>query len=399
MPVIGSEEVPAAELLQSIGNGDLTALVRAVLDTIVRVTGMESSYLTFIDWEAGTQEIRFLASAGELDVEEGVVVPWQDTLCRRAMVSGIHQTSDVDDTFGAENAGHDLGIVTYVSVPVVTHDRSIYGTLCAASAVSRPVDAAVMDLLRLFAQMLGSQVDNERSLALERQRTEQTEQRWRSRLMLLAESEHRVKTPLTVIRGVATTLDEYWDRFGDEQRREMLTTVRRQSVDLLDCVEVLLAQAREEMNELTVSQTALYVGPVMEQVAADYGAATSDHEIGFSGDAPVVARVDVISLRQLLGHLIDNAMKYTPRGGRIALAARTDGERAIITVADDGPGLPDGFDPFAPFLRGADSERQATGTGLGLHVVRTIATRLGGTVSAHNSASGGAVFVIELPAA
>lgn len=398
MAAARSTELPAAELLDQLAGADLEGLVRVVLETAARLTGLESSYLTFIDWPADVQKVLFSNNTGELAIPEGAAVPWQETMCRRALVSGVHATADADAAYGTDNAGHDLGIVSYVSVPVLTQDQAIFGTLCAASTRSQLVDDDALELLRMLAHLLGRQVDTERALERERARAERAEQRTRARLLRLAESEHRVKTPLTVIRGASLLLEERWDELADERRREMVTSVARQSTDLLGCIQELLAQARGEMDDLLVPQAALYLEPILEEVATDHRLASQDHTISVSCEGPVVVRADGVNLRQLLGHLIDNAIKYTPAGGTISIAARAIGDRAVITVADDGPGLPADMDPFAAFTRGSEAPELASGSGLGLHIVRSIATRLGGSVTAGNGA-GGAEFVIELPAA
>lgn len=399
MTAPGPAQVPVTELLGHLAAGDAAALVDLVLETMHRVTGFESTYLTFVDWAAETQSVTHARNAGELEVPEGAVVAWPDTLCRRALISGIHATADADADFGSDNAGHDLGIVSYVSVPVVTHDRGIFGTLCAASSTSQPLDDGALELLRLFAHLIGRQIDGDVSLDRERERAAHAKQRMTDRMMMVAESEHRVKTPLAVIRGAASVLDEHWVSLSEDRRREMVVTIARRSDELLDCVEVLLAQAREEMDELAVSRTALFVEPILTEVVTDHDLAAPDHTIAWVCDGPVVARIDAVSLQQIIGHLIDNAVKYTPAGGHITVTARVERDHAVLTVADDGPGLPGGLDPFAPFTRGADAAKQRSGSGLGLHIVRTIVTRLGGQVSAHNPGGGGAEFVVELPGA
>jgi signal transduction histidine kinase len=99
-------------------------------------------------------------------------------------------------------------------------------------------------------------------------------------------------------------------------------------------------------------------------------------------------------LSQVLGHLVENAIKYAP-GGAIELAAATEGHRVVISVSDEGPGLPLG-DLFEPFVRGT-SDVAIQGTGLGLHVVRSLVEAMGGTVEASRAPSGGALFRVKLP--
>jgi signal transduction histidine kinase len=114
-------------------------------------------------------------------------------------------------------------------------------------------------------------------------------------------------------------------------------------------------------------------------------------------DAPVV--VDVDRIQQVLTNLLDNAAKVSPPDGRVHVRLWREGERAIVSVTDQGPGLaPDLRDRiFEKFVRGR--ETGVTGTGLGLYISRQILTAHGGDISADPGPDGGACFAFELPIA
>ncbi len=104
------------------------------------------------------------------------------------------------------------------------------------------------------------------------------------------------------------------------------------------------------------------------------------------------------ALWQVLWHLVENAVKYSPHGGEIRIDARVDGPEMIIEVSDHGIGLPTGVDVFAAFTRGPRSQvGTIAGTGLGLHIVRNLTSALGGTVTGTSSRDGGACFRVTLP--
>jgi signal transduction histidine kinase len=115
-------------------------------------------------------------------------------------------------------------------------------------------------------------------------------------------------------------------------------------------------------------------------------------------------RGDVQRLEQALQNLASNAIRHTPDGGRVELRAQDQGERVRITVRDSGPGIPPEHVPhvFDRFYK-ADASRTAadaaSGSGLGLSIVRAIVERHGGSVTAANAADGGALFEIVLPRA
>jgi signal transduction histidine kinase len=107
---------------------------------------------------------------------------------------------------------------------------------------------------------------------------------------------------------------------------------------------------------------------------------------------------DARLLDQLIWNLLDNAVKFSAEGGTVTIAIREDEGRLVLEIADAGPGIPEDaigriFDRFAR----ADDAHGAEGTGLGLSIVRAVAEAHGGTVTAENRTSGGALFRVRLP--
>lgn len=153
-------------LAETVSGADsLEALTRPLLDMIEVITGMESAYLTRIDTEAGRQRIVFSRNTCVMQVPEGLVVPWSDTLCKRALEENLPYTDDVTGCWGDSEAARQLGIKTYLSQPVRFGDGEIYGTLCAASAEQKLVSSEALKILGMFARILTIQVDRERYVA------------------------------------------------------------------------------------------------------------------------------------------------------------------------------------------------------------------------------------------
>lgn len=138
----------------------LEELTRPLLEMLEAVTGLESTYLTRIDGTLGTQQVLYARNTRALDIPEGLVVPWQDTLCKRALDEGQSYTCDVPAQWGDSEAARALGIQTYASVPVRVGD-TLYGTLCAASAQSHPLAGQAAHVLQLFAALIGHQLERE----------------------------------------------------------------------------------------------------------------------------------------------------------------------------------------------------------------------------------------------
>lgn len=141
-------------------------LTRPLLELLEAATGLESTYLTRVDLQQGVQNILFSRNAGQLDIQEGLVVPWDDTLCKRALESERFFVDDVDVRWPDSGAARHLGVRTYMSTPVYLGDGALYGTLCAASADrrSQPPPQA-QRLLQLFAALIAHQIEREQLVA------------------------------------------------------------------------------------------------------------------------------------------------------------------------------------------------------------------------------------------
>ncbi|MCX4074363.1 GGDEF domain-containing protein [Aeromonas caviae] len=151
-----SERVTAAR--------DLESLTRPLLEMLEAVTGLESTYLTEIDVEQGTQHIRYARNLAGLQIPEGATVEWSDTLCRRAMEEGRLFTDNVAECWGDSDAARAMGIRTYLSSPVRTPSGALYGTLCGASAEQKPPVAGAEQLIAFFARLIAEHVEREQLL-------------------------------------------------------------------------------------------------------------------------------------------------------------------------------------------------------------------------------------------
>ena len=234
-------------------------------------------------------------------------------------------------------------------------------------------------------------------LAAAEARAAAAEDRLRSQTMLLAEAEHRLKTALAVITGWATTLEDRWDLLDDERKLEGLAIIRRAGDGMADQARRLLEEARDELRMLDQVPVRVDLREVLELNVVTFEGLSQSHDI-VSATPPgddVSVDVDPGALQQVLGHLLENAVKYSPAGTTVTVRARRDGDDVFIDVIDEGPGLPAEIDVFAPFQRG---DTDTEGAGLGLYIVRNLARAMGGDVTADRNAGGGSTFSVRLPA-
>lgn len=143
----------------------LEELARPLLEMLQKATSLESTYLTRIDLGQRVQQVLFARNTQSLRIPENLSVPWEDTLCKRALDENCLYTADVDQIWGDSQAAKALGIQTYASTPVHLSDGELYGTLCGASASRKPLQPETKDVMRLFAQFLGQQVEREQLLS------------------------------------------------------------------------------------------------------------------------------------------------------------------------------------------------------------------------------------------
>ncbi len=209
-------------------------------------------------------------------------------------------------------------------------------------------------------------------------------------------------TPLTAMRGYIETLGMSELSLDEPTRERYLAIVTEETHRLEAIIGDLLDLARLEGGGTTMRHEPVDVGAVFDRVAARHEREMQSRRIRLERHVgPGAERVpgDQDRLEQALQNLAANALRHTPDGGEMTLAAFAEGDRVRISVRDTGPGIAPEHLPliFDRFYK-VDAARKASGgSGLGLSIVRAIIERHGGIVSARNE--GGAVFEIVLPAA
>ncbi|MEW6637202.1 MAG: ATP-binding protein [Actinomycetota bacterium] len=213
-----------------------------------------------------------------------------------------------------------------------------------------------------------------------------------------ADASHELRTPLTAISGHANMLDA-WALEDPQAARKSVRTIRQEAERLRSLAEALLALARgDEGPSLRVGRYDLRE-LASEAVEAARAAAGGKVSVEYAPpEEPVSATFDRDRIRQAASILLDNAIKYTPRGGTVTVRVGETQDRAFLEVSDTGVGIPEEKLPlvFERFYR-LDSARTEGGAGLGLSIARQIAEAHGGTIEARSIPGEGSTFTLILP--
>jgi signal transduction histidine kinase len=212
-----------------------------------------------------------------------------------------------------------------------------------------------------------------------------------------ADASHELRTPLTVIRASVDDLE----RHPKQQVANVgtaLVDIREEVDHLTTMVDDLLLLARSDSGAIELERVAVDLGDVASSGASSMSLLATERQVALVVD-PVPAEVsgDAIRLRQLVGILVDNALRHAPSGTRVDVRVRTDAGNAVLVVEDEGEGIrPDDLPRvFDRFYRAAGAP--GGGTGLGLAIAAWIVERHGGRIAAANRDPHGARFIVQLP--
>jgi signal transduction histidine kinase len=208
---------------------------------------------------------------------------------------------------------------------------------------------------------------------------------------------HDLRTPMTRLRGVAERALQSDDV---QAHREALVTSLEESDRILAMLDTLMDISEAETGTMRLDVRDVPVAAVVADVVELYENVAEDKHIAVSTDVEtgLTVAADSNRLRQVLANLLDNAIKYTPPGGRVTVGARRDGAVVRFDVADTGVGIPAHDLPHVwDRLYRGDQSRAERGLGLGLSLVRAIVAAHGGTVDVLAEPGRGSTFTVRLP--
>jgi two-component system, OmpR family, sensor histidine kinase KdpD len=216
---------------------------------------------------------------------------------------------------------------------------------------------------------------------------------------LLASISHDLRTPLAVIAGASSSLAERGEKLPPDERKALAGSIYEQSQEMSQLVANVLEMTRLEAGGIAPALEWHALGEIVGSALARLRDRLAGHAV--TVDIPrglPLVRVDAGLMEQVFVNLLENAAKYTPPGTPVHVSAVTYAGEAIVSVEDEGPGLPPGDEDalFGKFQRGAP-EGAVGGVGLGLAICRAIVKLHGGRIWADRRPKGGAAFRFALP--
>ena len=285
----------------------------------------------------------------------------------------------------------------YLAVRVKQNVYGVVGIVMGA----QPLDALSNSVLLSILGECALALENEKN-AREKEEAAVQMKNEQLRTNLLRAISHDLRTPLTSISGNASNLLSSEESFDRETKTRIYTDIYDDAMWLINLVENLLSVTRIEEGRISLNLSTELMEEVVCEALRHVDRRSAEHAITVkSPEEFLLVKMDVKLMVQVIINLVDNAVKYTPKGSQITISTGKKGDKVILKVADTGPGIPNQEKArvFDMFYSGAnpvaDSRRSL---GLGLSLCKSIVTAHGGEITVSDNPPHGSVFTITLPA-
>jgi signal transduction histidine kinase len=292
-------------------------------------------------------------------------------------------------------------------VPLIWHD-TVVGVLNVQTEAARDFKPADLEHLRAIADLLAGIVERVRLQREAEDRVDQLRALDQGRVELIALVTHELRTPLAVVRAYADLLAEEPPLVGrgsrDPARRVARAAWHEAAVAQIEridrLVDSIIASVRPEGRQDPPAEN-LPVDPavVVAEVVEELSPLLRHHQLDVRADVHRHVIADEARLRQVMEHLVENAVKYAPPGTTISVETSLQEGVVQLAVEDGGPGVPEEWREriFEPYAR--RETRTARGSGIGLYAARRLCQSMGARLWCEPGRQGGARFVVALPAA
>ena len=292
-----------------------------------------------------------------------------------------------------------IGLRCRVAAPLLGGARVI-GMLSLSRKEPNAFDDHEIELVTLLGRLAASAVQNIRAYDSERRTVEELRRLSALRADFVSLVSHEMRSPMAAVIGAARTLEQRWRELTPEQREAFLGLIADETTRLAALIGDVLDTSRIDAGTFSYRFADVDLGALVHEAVASASLAQDEIPVvaDVRPDLPAV-RGDGERLRQVLGNLIDNAVKYSPAGAQVEVRAASHDHVVVLSVQDRGPGIASDDQRliFEKFGR-VSSGNSKPGTGLGLYIARSIAEAHGGTLEVSSSVGRGATFTLRLPA-
>ena len=265
-----------------------------------------------------------------------------------------------------------------------------------------PLGQDDMQALSTAGELLGSTLANAEAFARQQVLVERMRSVDELKTIFLATASHELRTPVTAIVGFSALLLKQWETIESATGRQFLERVHANGQRLDALIEQLLDFSRLESGLHTPGTEVLDLGESVRRILEEQLPLSAGHELRCDLAAGCTVRGSTSAIERIVTNLVGNAAKYSPPGTAITVTVRAEGDRSLLVVDDEGPGVPDSDRErvFSRFFRGSgDTVASTRGAGIGLAIVAEYAASMSGTAAAQRAPSGGARFVVSFPVA
>jgi signal transduction histidine kinase len=217
---------------------------------------------------------------------------------------------------------------------------------------------------------------------------------------VLSHVAHELRAPLNAIGGVVMLLTDGLAGDVTASQREYLDVAQQNVAQLARMIHDLLDATRAEAGKLLITAAPLDLASLVEDTLLGLRPLAAAKDVVLDADVPATlpAFADAQRVRQVVTNLVDNAIKFTPSGGRVCVAADVEDDVALVSVADTGCGMPpEALDRIFERLHQEGPGRRHRGLGLGLYICRALVEAQGGRIWAESRPNAGSVFRFTLP--
>jgi len=365
------------------------------------IVPFDRTAIVFIDDDQGTT----IATAGRGATEifpPGSVGAVRGSVLDRVRSGDVVVRRDLADREYPEDALFvELGLRSEIVAPLLVGAHPI-GMIALSRTQVDAFSPEEIELATLLGRLAATAVQNIRAYEAEHHTVEELRRLSALRADFVSLVSHELRSPMAAVIGAARTLQERWRILAPAQREAFLALIADETNRLASLIGDVLHTSQIEAGTFSYSFSDVDLGRLVEDAVATAALAQDEVRITASVSSALPRiRGDRERLRQVLGNLIENAVKYSPAGEAVEVRAQPDDGVAKISVADRGPGIPVDQQRliFEKFGRADVAGGSKPGTGLGLFIARSIAEAHGGTIDVRSTPSMGTTFTLTLPLA